>query len=397
MSDDAIELSLILEFLMLDDMRPSSRKNLTRMMDYCPDHLIDTLDKQTPDFTSNGMLNVQFNQSSKLDKNITICVSNLLSILNVEFIMVLIHTMLAAIPKDEKRSSDSVSSSPTHSIASSDEDADTISIDDEIEKEQSRSSPEVKVQFNLRNPQVVLLADGKDDKTNALFLTTEVNFQYLEINDVQKMMGTVVNTAVLSTAFQKQHRTDISTVLSLETINLHSSAPIGGMPHMHIGTSFINLSISPKTIHTLSACASQTTSLQCEEDIREAQRAMMTLWNTDDITEKKMWYLNTPPQSVLSAGSFVLARTKTGQYKNGFLAKKDSHCTIYFYPEGQISHSVSDVSSVVVDVAPTEDKLSVGENVVALHSSGDYRTGRVMQVSSDILPYFSPRLLTLQK
>uniref|UniRef100_A0A7M5XLN6 Uncharacterized protein n=1 Tax=Clytia hemisphaerica TaxID=252671 RepID=A0A7M5XLN6_9CNID len=102
------------------------------------------------------------------------------------------------------------------------------------------------------------------------FLTTEINFQYFELLDTQKIISTVSNTAILSTAFKNEHRSDISTVLSLDSINLHSSAPINGKPHMSVSTTFIKLNISPKTIRTLSACAGYISNDPTDEEIKEA-------------------------------------------------------------------------------------------------------------------------------
>lgn len=381
MSDSDMDVSISLDTLMLDDMRPGSKDTLTRMIDNCPESLIDILEKQQ-DMSSAKMIEVKFKQSSKLDKNIEVKLCNLLCILNVEFLMVLMRTLLAAVPKEDREGGDilSDSGSPTHSIASSDEDTDASTSFIDQNDDGVALLPETRLELNVTNPQIVLLADAKDVKTNALFLTTEVNFQYLEVSNVQKMMGTVMNTAMLSTAFKKQHRTDISTVLSLAMVNLHSSAPIGGKPHMHVNMSLVKLNISPKTIRTVSACVSQTVAPPDEESLREAQKAMGQLWELTNIVDKKLWYLDTPAQHVLSAGSFVLARTEVGDYQNGFLAKKDTHFTVYFYPNGSISHSVSDVTSVVVDVAPHKKELTVGANVVAVRSPEHYRVGRIMEI-----------------
>ena len=328
------------------------------------------------------MIEIEYSQTSKNDKNIEISVNNLLTILNFEFIMVLVRTLQAIMPKEEEEENISLGGSPTHSITSTDEEVDTsigelnvtIVSDDVV-------PPETRMQIYVKNPQIVFLADAKDVKTNALFLTTDVNFQYLVLNNAQKMMGSIASTAVVSTAFKEEHRTDTSPVLTLDTINLHSSAPLGGKQHVHISTTLIKMDISPKTIRTLSACATQTASVPDESDIRQKRKAMKELWHIRDITNKHMWYLQTPPPQVLSAGSFVLARKERGFYHSGFLSKSDTHFLVFFYPEGSVSHSVSDVTSVIVDMVPNEEDLLFGENVLAVQTGEErYQPGRIMEV-----------------
>ena len=304
------------------------------------------------------MIDVLFEQSATQDKIIDVKLCHMLCIFNVEFIMVLLKTIQASIPKEEDMASRRTSSlssldgSSSHhggSGGSDDEDAnavgettqDTIAlsvsmIDQEAAGGDSADDtghrPETKLFLIVHNPQIVLLADAKDVKTNALFLTTEINFQYFEVQDTQKMSGAVSSTAVLSTAFKKEHRSDISTVLSLDSVNLHSSAPLNnGKPHVSLTTTLIKLNISPKTIRTLSACSGYIATGPSDEEIKEAQRVMATLWNINDFTTKRSWYLNHPPQHVLSAGSFVLARTANGEYKHGFLAKKDTSFQVFCF------------------------------------------------------------------
>lgn len=382
LSDNSINVKLFLETLILDDLRPSSQETLTRMMDCFPEPLVKMSGKFAKSAPSKKMIEIEYSQTSKNNKNIEISVNNLLTILNFEFIMVLVRTLQAIIPKEEEEENISPGGSPTHSITSTDEEVDTsigelnvtIVSDDIV-------PPETRIQLYVKNPQIVFLADAKDVKTNALFLTTDVNFQYLELNNAQKMMGSITSTAVVSSAFKEEHRTDTSPVLTLDTINLHSSAPLGEKQHVHISTTLIKMDISPKTIRTLSACATQTASVPDKSDIRQKQKAMKELWHIQDITNKHMWYLQTPPPQVLSAGSFVLARKEHGFYHTGFLSKSDTHFLVFFYPEGSVSHSVSDVTSVIVDMVPNEEDLLVGENVLAVQTGEErYQPGRIMEV-----------------
>lgn len=384
MSDDSMKMAVLLSTLILDDMRPSEDDGLKRMINYCPEPLIDEVRQQPKSLSdSECMLDLKFEQSSSLDKKIEISLSHLLCIFNMEFIMKLVRTLLAAVPKDDtdRRGSTSSTDSPTHDSTDDEADASYVETYDKQTDGSGEKKAEIRLQLHVKNPQIVLLADAKDVKTNALFLTTEVNFQYFEVDEVQKMLGAVSHTAILSTAFKKEHRSDISTVLSIDYVNLHSSAPLSGKPHMHLSTTLLKLNISPKTIQTLSACIGYLSAPESEEERIENERMMSKLWDIKDFTSKKLWYLDTPAQHVLSAGSFVLARTEKGVYKHGFLSKKDTHYTVFFYPEGQISHKVADITSVVNDLSPKASDLYVGINVIACQSKeSGFRTGRIMQV-----------------
>ena len=380
MSDESIKMSVLLSKLTLDDMRPY-KQNLRRMIDCTPEPLIKEVQKQPSLSNSTCMLVLKFEQSSLLDKKIDVSLSNLLCIFNVEFIMKLVQTMLAAIPKDDDYRRGGVSSVELSDHTSSVEESHAILAEHhEFEPVNEQKKLQTHLQLHVLNPQIVLLAEAKDAKTNALFLTTEVNFQYVELDGVQKMLGAVSNTEILSTAFRNKHRSDISTVLSIDSVNLHSSAPVGGKPHVHLTTTLVKLNVSPKTIQTLSACSGHLSMAFNDKNDLETRTSLINLWNIKDFTTKKLWYLDTPPKHVLSAGSFVLARTEKGVYKHGFLSKKDTHFTVFFYQEGQISHKVADVSSIVNDIPPKHSEIYVGVNVVALSKESGFRIGRVSQV-----------------
>ena len=385
-SDQAMKMILEVETLILDDMRPLDEEGIKRMVNYTPEPLIEEIKREQLVDASNKMIVIEFEQAPSLDKTVKVILSNMLCIFNVEFIVVLLRTIQAAIPMDDDdsdlRSSFTSDDSSQHISGGSDDESEkSLDANQIIASEDVRRS-EIKLNLHVHNPQVVLLSDAKNVKTNALFLTTEINFNYYQLQDVQKIIGAVSNTAILSTAFKKEHRSDISTVLSLDSINLLSSAPLEAKPHINVTFSLIKLNISPKTIRTLTACSGHLVSQPNDEDFKRVHEAMTKLWNIGSLQSKKCWYLNHPPQSVLSAGSFVLSRTFNGEYVHGFLAKKDSLYTVYFYPEGQINHKVTDVSSVVLDLPPLESELYVGCNILAILSKEKgYRTGRIMQVS----------------
>lgn len=77
----------------------------------------------------------------------------------------------------------------------------------------------------------------------------------------------------------------------------------------------------------------------------------------------------------------VWARTRGGYYEHGFLSQKDTHFNVYFYPEGELKHSVKDNTSVILDKTPDEKKIRVGSNVIVANAEkGKFEPGRVKQI-----------------
>ena len=77
----------------------------------------------------------------------------------------------------------------------------------------------------------------------------------------------------------------------------------------------------------------------------------------------------------------VWARTRSGHYEHGFLSQKDTHFNVYFYPEGELKHSVKDNTSVILDKKPEDKKIRIGLNVlVATAEKGKFEPGRVKQL-----------------
>ena len=77
----------------------------------------------------------------------------------------------------------------------------------------------------------------------------------------------------------------------------------------------------------------------------------------------------------------VWARTKSGDYQHGFLSQKDTHFNVYFYPEGELKHTVKDNTSVILDKKPDESRIRVGSNVLAANKEkGRFELARVKQI-----------------
>ena len=131
-----------------------------------------------PPLSKGAMINVQYEINQQLDTNINIKVQDLLIILNVEYIMVLTKIFLNAMPQpasEDEGEKLSLPSTPTHSVALDEQTAKSALITGAkvamaLDKAPMEHVPEMKVTIDVKNPQIVILADAQDKNTNALFL-----------------------------------------------------------------------------------------------------------------------------------------------------------------------------------------------------------------------------------
>ena len=134
---------------------------------------------EKPVESKGAMLELQYEMNDKLDTSISINLQNLLIILNVEYIMVLTNVFLNAMPQqvavEEETDKPSLPPTPTHSVALEEQGVKPALIPGSQvalvpEKGRLEHAPEMKVTINVKDPQIVILADAQDKNTNALFL-----------------------------------------------------------------------------------------------------------------------------------------------------------------------------------------------------------------------------------
>jgi len=391
LSDSSMAVSVVLDTLTLDDKRPG-RDGVTRMIEYHRSWDVAPVSKHgdQPQLSKGAMVEIQYEMNQQLDTTIDIRIQNLLTILNVEFIMVLTNIFLNAMPKplpEDEAEKPSLPPTPTHSVAIDDKTAKSALISGgqvsmATDKAPLEHVPEMKVTVDVKNPQIVILADAQNKNTNALFLHTLLNMTYVEKTGQQLIYGAVSDTTIVSAAFQKERRKETSSqVLFMSSLSLYSTAPIGGKPHVNISTTVLHTSLSPATIHTVAACLKVVTEQQMEKDEDNNCKDLSRLWDFEDIRNSKKWYLETTDVNKLTPGSMVWARTRNGYYEHGFLSQKDTHFNVYFYPKGEIKHSVKDNTSVILDKKPDEKKIRVGLNVIFANAEkGKFEPGRIKQL-----------------
>lgn len=166
---------------------PSSIFLPTRMIEcHRPKNAISELRGESAVESKGAMVDFQYEISHQLDTTMQIKVQNLLIILNVEYIMVLLKVFWSAMPQttpEEETDKASLPPTPTHSVTA-DEKRTTSAISSgaqvamAVENVPLEHVPEMKVTIDVKNPQIVILADSQDKNTNALFLDVS-SFQNL--------------------------------------------------------------------------------------------------------------------------------------------------------------------------------------------------------------------------
>eukprot|EP00794_Sanderia_malayensis_P015967 gene15967-17573_t len=383
LSDDTISVFVLLDTLQLDDLRPD-RNGVVRIIECNKGSSSDSSSE------SLDMFELMFERNHQLDTKVEIKLKNLLVIFNVEYIMVLANIFMSAMPQSEMIDEGeklSLPPTPTHSIALDDDAANSLlksasPVTTAADNKPMDHIPEFRCHVSVANPEFVLLADAQDQNTNALFLNTLLNFTYQERSGQQQMFASVADTKITSAVFKTEHRKQaVSQVLFLSSLTLHSSAPIGGKQHINVNTTVVLINLSPLTIRTVMACLNVISQQQANQDSEDDDKDLSRLWDIEDIRNTKKWYLEAGDVNRLSPGSMVWARSKSGDYQHGFLSQKDTHYNVYFYPKGEVKHTVKDNTSVILDKVPNENRIRVGSNVIASNPEKEcFEVGRVKQI-----------------
>ena len=375
-SNDRMNIDVALQTISIDDTRVKSNDDSSanrRILAHSPASI---LGKPATKVTNNPMFEMTFmKEKDEVVMKIKLC--DVLCVLNMEFIMTIARTFRAMVPASDLTTNDTLSSSARSSLSSITNDNSDISSTESNDEEELLSRCELKVSFELSNPQLVVVADVRNVQTHAVFLTLHLTSHYLYLKQMQKLALNMDTISVVTTAFHQQHRTSTCKVISLDAIDVLSSSPIGGKPHINVNTTTVHVDISPLTIHTVNNIINVVQQWEAGGGGRVANKDLGTLWELRDIRGKRL-YLDVPPPHVLSAGSSVLVRQTDGTYGRGFLSKKDADFTVILCAGmGEVRHAVGDVTSVILDMLSDERDLVVGVNVLAVYAAVGFKVARI--------------------
>ncbi|EDO34505.1 predicted protein [Nematostella vectensis] len=316
-----------------------------------------------------NMVDVKFDQSASLSKQITIDVNSVHVVANLEFLLVLANVFTTALTEAPPKPP-SVSVETSQALTKVKPSALAPAPPPPPDKE----PPEMRLAFSVKHPEIVLLADAKDKATHALFLKNTLEFNLIMAEGQQKMFGYIKNLNITSAAFDLKNRAATkSQVLYLSQLALHGSAPEGECLHIDVRTSIAQVHVSPATIKTMTACLMSLAPAQGQSDKNNVIDDDVTLWSEKEIDKKSKWYLTPAPKDQLVPGQRVLGRwPKNNSYHLAYVAKIDSRVHLQFDDKDTIAHDVNDIAAVVIDVVPDEKQLKVGSAVIAKDPKAGY-------------------------
>ncbi|XP_022794312.1 vacuolar protein sorting-associated protein 13A-like [Stylophora pistillata] len=354
-SNSAIYASVTLESCILDDKRPQSEEGVSRMIEKFTGGSSDV----------ENMIDIQFQQTAAQDKTIEMAIQSFNVVVNLEFLLVLSNVFMSALATEESDSSLSPASQHLSQGVPVTHPSVTVATTDE-------ESPQINVQISIKDPEIILLADGRDKNTNALFLKSTIDFRFIQAFGQQKMSGSVSDVVITSAAFDKERRASTkSRVLQLSHISFVSSVPEGSSMHLDVSTAMAYIHVSPPTIRTLTACLMSLAPAKKEEDEKKATDSAVDLWSEKPITTKDRWYLFPVPKDQLVPGRRVLARSFNNIkfYDRGYIYMATDHMIGVHFDGGlPWGYDPNDITAMVVDKNPDPKALVVGTRVVAKRS-----------------------------
>nr|KAG5695914.1 hypothetical protein BaRGS_017352 [Batillaria attramentaria] len=243
-TDTSIAAKVSLQDTILDDLRPSKQAGITRMIER----------SKGAGAKSRKMILVDFSQDAEQNKNVKLEVSTLYICVCVEFLMTLADFFTKGMPQ---ASSDQPKPAET---------AVTSASQASVAKEKETPAPAVgsmDVVLAMEKPEIILIEDQMNHKTNALVVDMELSFRMRQNPDV----------------------------LMPCNIDVVSSAPQGRNPHMDVSISDIVLNITPATIRTITAVSSGMAPPSEEGDQKQRESLPSDLWAIRKLADCGFWFV----------------------------------------------------------------------------------------------------------
>ncbi|XP_041355806.1 vacuolar protein sorting-associated protein 13A-like isoform X2 [Gigantopelta aegis] len=298
MSDTSMVTTVILKDTILDDLRPSKQRGITRM-----------ISRSASKSKSANMIDVNFNQNYKQDKNVDVRVSSLLICVCSEFLMTLADFFTKGLPKAPEQ--------PAKPDA-------TKVVKTEVKPAVEAAPPpegEMVIQLVIEKPEIILIEDQLNKSTNSLTVDMGLNFHMRNTPEVQTMQATIQEVQIRSCMFDKRDQSGIQ-ILQPCDISFHSSAPYGKGHHMDVSLSDLVLNISPATIRTLTSISSGFATKPEEEEGTKREKIPDNLWDIKQLADVDLWYLKLAENDVDS--SLDVATEATEELVNGEVTPEET-------------------------------------------------------------------------
>ncbi|GAB1605843.1 Hypothetical predicted protein [Argonauta hians] len=282
-SDNSMKAKIILNDIILNDSRKLKTSVIVRMISRFTT-VIPT------ECVPLNMVDVQFEQDSSANMNVKVDILDLHVCVCLGFLMNLgefftsPQKLEAVVPKDKVSPKD-VTSPATP------------------EKPKSNMNILVKI----KHPEIVLIEDQSNPKTNVLVLDCDIDFKMVSTPDATTMSTTVSSLQIGASKYGSKAKG--AQILNSCEINFHSSAPFNEGQHIQLQTSNLIFSISPATIRTMTAIASSLSPNPDETEVTADRPNLDELWNVKPTSEWDLWYLKNDDKEISESSISVGAES----------------------------------------------------------------------------------------
>ncbi|XP_052084958.1 intermembrane lipid transfer protein VPS13A-like isoform X11 [Mytilus californianus] len=278
MSDESMEVKVILKDMVLDDSRQhkvngiTSPEIITRMIQRSKSRLSEE--------GSSNMIDVSFKQDCSKDSNVDVRVNSLYICVCLDYLMSLGDFFTKGMPQKDKGEVMKQETKPSKTQKK---------VKEELPHPPSNC---MDIVVKIEKPEIILIEDQLNPNCNCLVLDMEVIFKMKIHPESQDMSANVRDLQIFSCVFSKRGAI-AAQILNPCEISFYSKTPYGKGAHMDIATSDLILNISPATIKTMSGISAALAAKPGSEDETSKYTVPVDLWEVKKLSETDFWFLKT--------------------------------------------------------------------------------------------------------
>ncbi|KAL4216396.1 Vacuolar protein [Mactra antiquata] len=267
MSNETMDVNIILKDMVMDDRRYSKRGGITRMMERSKKVQLGMNQEA-------NMIDVSFKQA-KADKDINVHMSSLYVCVCLDFLMSIADFFVKGLPQQPETVQQPVATDTQKAI--------------KAKPEETPAAPEgeMNVSVTIDKPEIIMIEDQSKDDTSALMLDMELVFRMRQNPETMDMSAAIKNLGIVSCRYN--NRTSGAQILTPCDISFYGKTPKNQGAHMDLSTSDLILNISPATIRVMSAIAGGLS--KQEEVAEEEEKIPRDLWQIKRLQDCNFWFL----------------------------------------------------------------------------------------------------------
>ncbi|XP_060551931.1 intermembrane lipid transfer protein VPS13A-like [Ruditapes philippinarum] len=267
MTNNDMDVKVILRDTIMDDKRPQKIGGITRMMER-------SKKVSTTDGKELNMIDVSFKQE-KNDKNIDVHMSSLYVCVCLDFLMSVADFFVKGLPKQPEVEPPPVPAKETQKAAAVQP------------KPAEPVAGEMNISVSIDRPEIIMIEDQSKQDTSALMLDMELVFRMRQSPETMDMSAAIKNLGIVSCKYNS--RGSGAQILTPCDISFYSKTPKDQGAHMDVSTTDLILNISPATIKTMSAIAAGLS--KQEEEGEEEEKMPGDIWQIKKISDCDFWFL----------------------------------------------------------------------------------------------------------